>query len=465
MRRSIFALTVPFLLATQAQAQTFSPDDLNRRMIERRAVEAVIWGMPVVNTDLMLQQALKAGAKPNDIVFWSRPVNWKNQTLTPNPDSIYFMSFWNVKDGPVVIDIPPADGGSIAGNIVNVWQMPLEDTGPYGADKGKGGKYVIVPPGYKGKTPAGAFVLQSDTLSGFALLRSNLASHSDADVAKSVAYGKRIKIYRLGAPATTNLIDVYDKMYDSTIQFDASFFQNLDRVVQNEPWLQRDRAMIDQLRSIGIEKGKPFNPDARTHAILDAAAKEARIYLSNLYDAGFPTMTPGARWFPAARPDMVQAASSSYAEIDTYPVDARGVTYTLGFTGIKRLGTAQFYLMSSKDKDGDPFDGSRSYRLKVPANPPIQQYWSLTAYDRETHALIKNVARASRASNAADVKKNPDGSVDLYIGPKAPAGQEANWIPTDPARKFEFLFRLYGPKTEFFEKKWVLPDVEKSPLP
>jgi hypothetical protein len=456
MRQAAFAALG--LVCTIAQAQSQTPVD---RLTESRAVEAVIWGMPAVNTDLMLQEALRFGARQNDIVFWSRPVNWKNQTLTPNPDAIYLMSFWNVKDGPVVIDIPPAEGGSIAGNIVNVWQTPLEDAGPEGADKGKGGKYVIVPPGHTGDTPKDAFVLRSDAFSGFALLRSNLPSHSDADIAKSVAYGKRIRIYRLGGPDTTNFVDVYDKMYDSTIRYDASFFRNLDRVVQSEPWLQRDRAMIDQLRTIGIEKGKPFNPDAKTAAILDAAAKDAHAILSGWYDAGFPTMTPDTHWFPAARPDMVKAASTGYADVNGYPVDARGVSYTLGFTGIKRLGTAQFYLMASKDKDGNAFDGSSTYHLKVPADPPVKQYWSLTTYDRETHALIKNVDRASRASNATEVNKNPDGTVDLYIGPKAPSGQESNWIPTDPARKFEFLFRLYGPKPEFFEKKWILPDVEK----
>jgi len=444
-----------------ARAQNPSADELNRRTMERRAVEAVIWGMPAVNTDLMLQEALRLNIKPNDIVFWSRPVNWKNQTLTPNPDAIYFMSFWNVKDGPVVIEIPPAQGGSIAGNIVNVWQMPLEDAGPEGADKGAGGKYVILPPGYKGERPNDAFILQSDTYSGFALLRSNLPSHDDEDVAKSVAYGKRIKIYGLGAPAATNFVDAYDKMYDSTIRYDASFFRNLDRIVQNEPWLQRDRAMIDQLRTLGIEKGKPFNPDQKTEDILNGAAREAHNVLSLRYDAGFPTMIPGSRWFPAASPEMVEAAASGYANPDHYAIDARGVTYTLGFTGIKRLGMAQFYLMSNKAKDGEPFDGATTYRLRVPPNAPVKQYWSATVYDRETHALVKNMNRASIASISSGVQKNSDSSVDIFFGPKAPAGKEANWVPTDPNRKFELLFRLYGPKSEFFEKKWSLPDVEK----
>jgi len=454
------------MLASQAtHAQSPSPDEIAARNIERRAVEAMIWAMPAVNTDLMLQAMQSSTkAKVNEIVYWSKPVNWKNQTLTPNPDSIYFMSFWNVKDGPVVIEIPPAQGGSIAGNIVTAWQMPLEDAGPEGADKGKGGKYVILPPGYKGNAPAGMIALQSDTYSGFALLRSNLASHADADVAKSVAYGKQIKIYPLSQatkPPATNYTDAYDVLFDSTIPYNANFYRSLDRVVQNEPWLDRDRAMIDQLRTLGIEKGKPFSPDQKTLTILDAAAREAHALLSQKYDAGFPVINPGIRWFPAAMPEMVKAAQGGYADPNSYPVDVRGVTYTLGFTGIKRIGTAQFYLMVSKDKDGQPFDGGSTYRLTVPANAPVKNYWSATVYDRETHALVRNMPRASRASISPGLQKNADGSVDLYFGPKAPDGKEANWVPTDSSGKFELLFRLYGPEKPLFDHSWKLPDVEK----
>ena len=463
--RAIAAAGIVALMTLTAQAQTISPDDLASRNIQRRAVEAMIWGMPAVNTDLMLQTMLKSTkANPNEIVYWSKPVNWKNQTLTPNPDSIYFMSFWNVKDGPIVIEIPPAQGGSIAGNIVTAWQMPLEDAGPEGADKGQGGKYVILPPGYKGEVPAGAIALQSDTFSGFALLRSNLASHADADVAKSVVYGKQIKIYPLasaGAPPPTNFTDAYDVLFDSTIPYDAKFYRSLDRVVQNEPWLDRDRVMIDQLRSIGIEKGKAFDPDQKTVALLDQAASEGHAILAQIYDAGFPPINPGIRWFPAAMAEMVKAASGGYADPNAYPVDARGVTYTLGFTGIKRLGTAQFYLMANKDRDGQPFEGNATYRLTVPANAPVRNYWSATVYDRETHALVRNMPSASRASISPGLQKNADGSVDVFFGPKAPDGKEANWVPTDPARKFELLFRLYGPEKQLFDHSWKLPDVER----
>jgi hypothetical protein len=157
---------------------------------------------------------------------------------------------------------------------------------------------------------------------------------------------------------------------------------------------------------------------------------------------------------------MVKAASENFDDPNSYPVDSRGLAYHYAYIGIKRLGAGQFYLINIKDKSGESYDGARTYRLHVPPNVPIEQYWSLTAYDRDTHALIKNVDRASRASNSTEVQRNADGSVDLYVGPKAPAGGESNWIPTDPARRFELMFRLYGPKKEFFDKVWALPDVE-----
>ena len=147
------------------------------------------------------------------------------------------------------------------------------------------------------------------------------------------------------------------------------------------------------------------------------------------------------------------------------PIDARALLYTYGYIAIKRPGTAQFYLISIRDKDGEGFDGAKTYRLHVPADAPVEQYWSVTAYDRQTHALIKNMDRASRGSNAADLQKNADGSADVFFAPESPAGKETNWVPTDPKRGFELMFRVYGPTKEFFEKKWVLPDVEKVTTP
>jgi hypothetical protein len=466
MRKAFATLLLAFA-STLAQAQTHTAEELNRRAIERRAVEAVIWGIPAVNADLMRQQMLtKTAGKVGQVIYWGRPLDFKNQTLTPNPDALYFMTFFDTKDGPVVLDLPPGDAnGSFNGNIVTVWQMPLEDAGLLGIDKGKGGKFLILPPGYKGQPPKGYYVLRSDTFGGYMLLRSNLTSHSDADVAKAIAYGKRMKVYPLaqaGKPAPTVFVDVKDVDFDSTIRYDASFFENLNRVVQAEPWIDRDRVMIDRLKSLGIEKGKPFNPSEATKAQMNAAAKEAGAWLEAKYNAGLvPFFSEKSRWtFPAPQ-EVIKAYADGFADMNQYPVDGRGLGYSYAYIGIKRLGAGQFYAISIRDKDDDAFDGAKTYRLRVPANVPVEQYWSVTAYDRQTHALIKNVPRASRSSQIPELQKNADGSIDIFIGPKAPAGKESNWLPTDPARKFELMARFYAPKKAFFEKKWLLPDVEK----
>ncbi|WP_249780261.1 DUF1254 domain-containing protein [Bradyrhizobium sp. dw_411] len=457
------ALVLSCLAGEVATAQT-TPQE---RLVRSRAVEAVIWGMPVVNYDLMLQEMLtKTPGKVNQVIYWGKPLDWKNQTLTPNPDTLYLMTFLNTKDvGPIVIEIPPADAnGSLNANIVNVWQEPLEDGGLLGVDKGAGVKLVMLPPDYKGQVPAGYEALQPNTWGSYALIRSNLRSHAEADVAKSIAYARQLKVYPLSQasnPPATVFTDVKDILFDTTIRYDESFFVNLDRMVQSEPWLGRDRAMIDQLRSIGIEKGKPFAPDTKMKQVLKDSIADAHAWMAAKYDAAPPVFFEGTHWTFPTHPEMLKGASESFEGANDYPVDWRGITYHYAYIGIKRLGAGQFYIINIKDKDGADYEGAKTYHLRVAADVPIEQYWSLTAYDRDTHALIKNVDRASRASNNPEVKKNADGTVDLYLGARPPAGQESNWIPTDPARKFELMFRLYGPKKEFFDKVWKLPDVEK----
>src|SRR5262249_30497558 len=212
-----------------------------------------------------------------------------------------------------------------------------------------------------------------------------------------VAYGKRMKIYPLSqaaSPPPTRFTDAQEVLFDSTIRYDASFFDNLNRIIQNEPWLDRDRIMIDQLKSIGLEKGKPFQPDAHTKDILNTAIAEAKALLAAKYDAGLPPFfSEHSRWTLPALPELITAMRNSFSESNEYPVHARGLAYTYAYVGIKNLGAGQFYLISIKDKDGNNFDGSKTYRLSVPPNVPIEQYWSVTAYDRQSHVLIKNMSR------------------------------------------------------------------------
>ena len=449
---------------TVAQAQTPSAEDLTRRTIERRAVEAVIWGMPAVNYDLMYQEMLKLGGKPNQLVYWSRLLDWRNQTLTPNPDVIYFMAFYNTKDGPVVIEIPPAGDGVINGSIMDPWQAALEDVGPAGADKGTGGKYLILPPGYKEKVPEGYIALPSANYQGYALLRSILKSGSDADIKAAVAYGRQMKLYRYsqaGNPPATVFVDAVGAVYDSTIPYDLRFFQSLDRFVQSEPWLTRDKAMIDQLKSIGIEKGKPFSPDEATQRVLNAAVGEAHAWLDLKYETMFSPYYEGRQWVFPISPEVIGGLQSQFANPDSYPVDGRGVTYTMAFFSTKHSGIGQHYLMTIRDRDRQHFAGANTYRLTVPAHAPVTQYWSATVYDRATHALIRDMPRAGRSSQSPGLKTNEDGSIDIWFGPRAPEGKESNWVPTNAGGTFEVLFRFYGPQKPVFDKTWQLPDIEK----
>ena len=449
---------------------SLSPSELAERTVHRRAVEAVIWGMSAVNTDLMYQAMVReAKGEFNQIAYWSGLTDWKIQTLTPNPDAIYFSPFFNTKDvGPVVIEIPPADEGSITGTIMDVWQSALEDVGPAGADKGQGGKYVILPPGYKDPVPGGYIHLASQTYEGYALLRSIPKSGSKTDVAKAVSYGKRIKLYPLsqasnpGGPPATTFVDVIDVVYDSTIPYDLRFFESLNRTVQAEPWLERDKAMIDQLKSIGIEKGKAFKPDAKTQDVLNEAAREAHAWIVAQYEAFFSSpYYENSHWAMPGSPELMGEMATSYASPNIYPVDARGYTYSYGYFCPKHLGGGSFYLLAIADKDDRALDGGTTYRLTVPANVPVTQYWSATVYDRDTHAPIRNARWPSRSSNTPGLQKNADGSVNIYFGPTAPAGKESNWVPTSTDGGFEVLFRFYGPEKSLFEKTWRLPDIEK----
>ncbi|MGW4352958.1 DUF1214 domain-containing protein [Nocardia sp. NPDC004582] len=441
--------------------------DIDRDVVSSRAFEAVVWGMPAVNYDRMLQAAIAVGAGPNQIVYWSKLLDWKNQTLTPNPNAIYLMPFYDTSSGPIVLDIPPAEGDStLTGSIDSVWQTPLADVGPAGTDKGAGGRYLILPPGFQGEIPDGFIPLYSETKAGFAIVRSNLKSGSDADIAAAVAYGKRMGMYRLdaaGNPPPTPYVDASGKEFDATIPYDRDFFTNLNRVVQAEAWLPRDMAMIDQLSSLGITRGTPYQPDSATLERLDDAAAAAGKWLEQLYVKSFtPPYFDNTHWALPANQQLVTAMQDGFVDPSNYPVDARGMTYSFAYFAAKSLGTGQFYLVAIHDSDGKDFDGGKNYKITVPPHVPVSLYWSATAYDRGTHTLIRDVDWASRASNTPELQTNSDGSVDLFMGPSAPEGKKSNWIPTKSGRNFEIMFRFYGPQPPLSEKTWKLPDIQPA---
>lgn len=431
-----------------------------------RGFDATVWGMPVVNYRLMFDALARVGGGFNQVAWWPRLLDWTNQTLTPNPDVIYLMPFFDTRAaGPIVLEIPPADGGVFNGSVMDCWQAAIEDVGPGGVDRGAGGKYLILPPGFaKEQVPAGYIPMPCDTFQGYALLRSVLRSGSDADVAQAVAYAQRIRLYPLSQaadPPATRFVDASGGVFDSTIPYDLRFFEALHRMVQDEPWLERDKAMIDPLKTIGIARGQPFAPDARLREVLQAALRDAHEWLIARLEA-MPPFYAGRRWFFPATEEFARNVQEDFRVPDSFPVDARAVSYTLAFFSAKHLGRSQYYLMATKDRDGQALRCDAGYRLRVPPGVPASQYWSMTVYDGATHAFIREARWVGRSSQTPGLQVNADGSVDLFFGPAAPPAGASNWIPTNGAERFELLARFYGPGQALFDKSWQLEDIERT---
>ena len=304
--------------------------ELAERTLYRRAVEAVIWGMPAVNFELMYPgdgRRAEGGVTTRSSTGRGLP-DWKNQTLTPNPDTIYFMPFFNTKDvGPVVLEIPPADEGSITGSVMDAWQSALEDVGPAGVDKGKGGKYLILPPGYTDKVPDGYIAMPSDTYQGYAILRSNLKSGSDADVAKAVAYGKRVKFYPLSQaanPPPTTFVDVDRRgvrQHDPLRRCASSSRSTAS--CRREPWLDARQGDDRHARSRSASRRASPSSPTRRHR------PRSRTPPARRTPGSTPSTRPSSRR-PSTkaaigpcprRPNVIEGHGDSSRQPGRYPID------------------------------------------------------------------------------------------------------------------------------------------------
>jgi hypothetical protein len=463
MRKIISAALGVVCVAVSANAQPFSADDLARRTIERRAVEAAIWGMPLVNTDAMREAYFRdVGAKYNDICYFSTPQNWKFQVTTPNASTNYIYFNYNLKDGPVVVEIPAAIGAGLLGSMVNAWDEPMNDVGPAGLDQGKGAKYLLLPPDFNAEIPAGYFPVKYPTYNGYALYRAIRNSPSETDVAAALALVKKIRVYPLAQaanPPEQRYIDIYGKTFDGIADFDERFFERLNRMVQEEPVLPRDLITMGMLKSIGIEKGKSFKPDAATRTTLRAAAQEAKAqFIEGLTSYSQPWW-PDRKWSP---PDPKGIKSGfTFQTADMLDVDARGWANYSAFGLPKKTGESLVYLFAFSDSSGERLSGERTYTVHIPANVPAKQYWSMIVYAVDTAALIREAPVVTLDSYNQAMQRNADGSVDIYFGPKAPEGKQANWIYTAPGKAFFPAMRFYDPDKPLFEKTWKLSDLER----
>lgn len=437
---------------------------IQEQMIHRRAVEAAVWAMPIEGTrGMLLASRSDLGADWNDIVYFSKPMESRHGFLTANNQVPYVFSALNTKDGPMVLEVPGAsDKAKFFGSLVDAWDYPFADVGPAGADKGNGGKFLFLPPGYEGEVPEGYLVFRPYTHAVHMCLRP--VAEPGGTMEDQVAYAKTLKVHRLSEaanPPETNFFDAYPKKWNTLPKYDISFFYDMAATINEEPVLERDLAMVGMLSYIGIEKGKAFNPDARTKEILELAVKDAYDYMQDLFvKKAFKNFIEGTQW-STFNLSMEQAkAGWPFVTEDRMLIDERSNLYHYATFMPKELGGGSFYLTTLYDSEGNLFDSESTYKMNVPANTPAGDFWSAIAYSFATHGYIEGSERVGISSiDKESLKVNDDGSIDLYFAPSAPEGQEANWIPT--REEFWVCLRLYGPEKELFDKSWSLPDIEK----
>ena len=382
----------------RAQQKVGSSEDLIKQAIEGRAVDAAIWGMPIVSFDAMRQAFFRdAKAAYGDIMFWSKPGGWKLQCLTPNTSVRYVFSFINSQGGPLVVEIPATANAALNGTIIDAWQVPLTDVGIVGADEGKGGKYLLLPPDHQGDLPPGYIAVPMKTYNGFVGLRVIIKSEDEASVRGALAYLRLIRIYPLSksaAPPQSNFVDMADTLWDAVAQFNDGFYTSMARMVSEEPVQPRDAEMTGMLRMLGIEKGKEFKPDEPTRSALNSAAQEAHAWFMQRLVTYGSHYWPDGKWDVPAPPIGPKSGFAWEAD-GILDVDARGIALFSFFCPPKKLGAGQFYLVTFFDGKGQRLRGGETYRLRVPGDVPVSQFWSITVYEHATCALIRNAARPS----------------------------------------------------------------------
>lgn len=438
---------------------------ISEKIIYSRALQSVIWGVPAVNYEMMYQAFVRAGGFHNQIAYSNQPGHWKNQLITPNADAVFVLPFFNTEiSGPVVLEIPKSGEFSLVGTVFSCWQLPLQDVGSEGTDQGNGGHYLILPPDYKDIVPSQYTIVCTPNFQGYALLRCIPKTDKDVDFARAIIYMEQIKLYPLSSTEihmSTQYVDLTDKYFDAAIQYDIAFFESLNRVVQQEPWLERDLLMVDILKETGIIKGKSFFPDSKMKVILQEAVNDAKEFLDMQYDSYTPFFI-NSKWFFPAEQDLLNSWKTGFKEKNSYPIDARSRAYYRSFGGLKQTDAeiSQFYLYLIHDQYGNRLDGNKVYKLIIPPEVPVTKYWSLTVYNRSTHTFIHNVSHSNRSSLNRDLKINDDASITIYLSPSCLDKKQSNWIPTRENENFELIFRFYGVGQSLLEKKWILPDLQ-----
>ena len=451
-----------------------------------------------------IQQGFQSiGAQDNDVVIFSELMDSNSLFLTANADTVYYLSVIDLTKGPMVIEQPPKS----VGTINDMWFSWVIDIGTPGPDRGEGGKYLIVPPGYDGVLPDSGFsVAHSKTNRVLYAARAYLQDNDPKPAVEMIKNTMKIYPYTPGGYGTsiataleggvrleqqpaipeTRFVEASGKSFNTIPPSDYSFFEMLNENVQQEPATSYDVELAGQLAAIGIVKGKPFSPDAETKRVLTDAAKFGNAtgrVLNWRYNSMHPdwayydnSMWGSMLWEGGANfetpPPMItkEGTFKPFPPTGARTLDSRTAFYfgyTLDSPGmIMRLpGVGSQYLMGFLDADGNPYDGGKTYRVTLPKNIPAAAFWSFTVYDNQSRSMLATPQRYPRAGSqtypSPAAVANADGSTTVYFGPEQPKGvKRGNWIQTVPGKGWFTILRLYSPLESFFTKTWRPTEIE-----
>jgi len=447
---------------TPPKGVTSSIKDYDYQLKYMRAFEAAVWAMPAVSIYGFKKATEAVGGSENTILAWSKVATAKAELLTANNTTPYILAMTNLKKGPVVVEVPAKSKKALLyGQIVDHWQYAIADVGPIGVDKGKGGKYLLLPPDYEGEIPKGYFVLKSPSYRVYFAFRA--IKLPGATTKEAYEYGKQIKMYYLNDPKPTQFIDPSDKRFPTLVKYDETMFKDMYDIFTLENVKPEDKIMMGYLSYLGIEKGKPFKPDETTKKAMRQAAADAYYYLQHRLTYQKPSMYywPNRHWQDVLTPDP--NGTFSFVMDDKIDVDSRAERYFFATYYPRKYYAppANIYMFALLDKEGKPLDGNKTYKLKIPKDMPVKQFWSLIIYDADTWAFIyTKEGKVGISSYEMDkLVKDKDGGVTLYFGPTPPKGLESNWIPTAGKRPAPAL-RFYGAEKEVIDKRFVMPDIE-----
>lgn len=426
-------------------------DNLDRS----RALQAYLLAIPIVNQAGMRDSLRRFGPANTTNVIWENLVDPRTVELTANDNTVYSFIWLDTRKGPLVVKVPPR----VLGAVNDFWYRWVADIGITGADKGAGGKYLFLPPGYQGAIPQGYQVVRPKTYGNWLFFRSFLVDGSPRPGVESVK--ANLKIYQLSEAANPTAIKFANASgvpANFVAPGDSSFWALLNQVIQEEPPSGADPTTLGLFASIGIVKGKPFNPNERWQKILaDAAnigAVTARTLALKIREPEayiYPNSSWRLPFFGGYRFEVSPGVANLDGAIFYYYF-ATGVTPAMEE---KLVGKGSQYPWASLDSRGARLDGSRTYRLRLPSNVPVADFWSVIVYDTQTRSMLQTDQKApSVSSQNKGLRTNADGSVDLFFGPKPPAGFENNWVQTIPGKGWFTILRLYGPLDPWFNKTW-----------